>query len=81
MHIKQLKELIESNIPCKHIEVTGDGHHFFAKIVSSSFNGLGRLERHRLVKEILKPVIRSNELHALSITLAATPEEWQQETQ
>ena len=62
--------------PCEHVEVEGDGHHFFAVIVSSSFEGKARLARHRLIKDGLKPQLESNELHALSISVAATPAEW-----
>ncbi|MGN7085993.1 BolA/IbaG family iron-sulfur metabolism protein, partial [Neisseria sp. P0001.S005] len=50
--------------------------HFFAVIVSSSFEGKARLARHRLIKDGLKPQLESNELHALSISVAATPAEW-----
>ena len=34
---EQVKTLIEGVTPCEHVEVEGDGHHFFAVIVSSSF--------------------------------------------
>ena len=30
---------------CEHVEVEGDGHHFFAVIVSSEFEGKARLAR------------------------------------
>ena len=29
---EQVKELIAAIVPCEHIEVEGDGHHFFAVI-------------------------------------------------
>ena len=73
---EQVKTLIEGVTPCEHVEVEGDGHHFFAVIVSSSFEGKARLARHRLIKDGLKPQLESNELHALSISVAATPAEW-----
>ena len=31
---EQVKTLIEGVTPCEHVEVEGDGHHFFAVIVS-----------------------------------------------
>ena len=43
---EQVKTLIEGVTPCEHVEVEGDGHHFFAVIVSSSFEGKARLARH-----------------------------------
>ena len=72
---EQVKTLIEGVTPCEHVEVEGDGHHFSPN-VSSSFEGKARLARHRLIKDGLKPQLESNELHALSISVAATPAEW-----
>lgn len=76
LHPDQVKEMISQIIPCEWIEVEGDGHHFFAVIVSSVFEGKARLARHRLIKDGLSDKIASNELHALSVSIAATPEEW-----
>ena len=45
-------------------------------IISNTFEGKNRLARHRLIKDGLAKQIASNELHALSITTAATPAEW-----
>lgn len=73
---EQVKEMIAQVLPCEHLEVEGDGHHFFAQIVSSAFEGKARLARHRLVKDGLATQLASNELHALSISVAATPAEW-----
>ena len=73
---EEIKELIAQVIPCEQIEVEGDGHHFFAQIVSSAFEGKTRLARHRLIKDGLAEKLASNELHALSISVAATPAEW-----
>ena len=74
LHPEQVKEMIQSVAPC---EVEGDGHHFFARIVSPAFEGLNRLARHRLIKDGLAEKLASNELHALSISMAATPAEWE----
>ena len=73
---EQVKAMIGNVLACEHIEVEGDGHHFFAHIVSNEFEGKARLARHRLIKDGLADVIASNELHALSIATAATPSEW-----
>ena len=50
----------------------------FAVIVSPAFAGKRLIERHRLVMDIARAKLDSNELHALSITQALTPEEWAQ---
>lgn len=73
---QQVQAMIADIIPIEHIEVEGDGHHFFAHIVSPAFEGKARLARHRLIKDGLAERIARNELHALSITTAATPAEW-----
>ena len=73
---EQVKEMIAQVLPCEHLEVEGDVHHFFAQIVSPAFEGKSRLARHRLVKDGLAAQLASNELHALSISVAATPAEW-----
>lgn len=73
---EQVKAMIAGVAKCEHIEVEGDGHHFFAVIVSSEFECKARLARHRLIKDGLKAQLESNELHALSISVAATPAEW-----
>ncbi|EGV36186.1 BolA family protein [Neisseria weaveri] len=73
---EQVKAMIEAVLPCQYLEVEGDGHHFFAVIVSEAFEGKARLARHRLVKDGLAEKLASNELHALSISTAATPAEW-----
>lgn len=75
---EQVKTLIEAVVPCEFVEVEGDGHHFFANIVSAAFEGKPRLARHRLIKDGLAAKLASNELHALSISAAATPAEWAQ---
>lgn len=72
----EVEAMIRAVVGCEFIRVEGDGHHFFAQIVSSEFEQLSRLARHRLVKDGLADKLASNELHALSISVAATPEEW-----
>ena len=64
---------IEAGIACEAIDVTGDGQHFEALIVSDAFRGLSRLARHRLVYAALGDRMRA-EIHALSMT-TITPEE------
>lgn len=72
---EQVKSLITAALPCESVEVEGDGHHFYASIVSSAFAGLKLLDRHRLVKDKLKDVLDSGELHALSLRSTRTPDE------
>ncbi|GAA5784121.1 BolA family transcriptional regulator [Chitiniphilus shinanonensis] len=75
MHPNEVKALIEAALPCTAVEVEGDGHHFYATIVSPAFEGLKLLDRHRLVKDRLKAKLDSGELHALSLRATRTPAE------
>ena len=68
-----IKTSIEAGIACEAIDVSGDGQHFEALIVSDAFRGLSRLARHRLVYAALGDRMRA-EIHALSMT-TITPEE------
>ena len=54
--------------------------HFELTIVSSKFDGVTLIERHRLVNEIVKDLMDSQKggtIHALSIK-AKTPQQWTQ---
>jgi stress-induced morphogen len=58
----------------KHSVKPGSETHFKVVIVSSAFEGLGPLQRHRRVNEVVAESFRAG-LHALSIH-AKTPAEW-----
>jgi len=49
-----------------HKSAQGGGH-YQVTIVSDAFAGKSLVERHRLVHQLLDDLIRSNEIHALSI--------------
>lgn len=73
---QQIKSVIEDGLPCEHVEVTGDGHHFEAVIVSEQFRGKSKVQQHQLVYRALGDRMRE-EIHALSMR-TLTPEEWGQ---
>jgi acid stress-induced BolA-like protein IbaG/YrbA len=70
---ESIKSSIESGLACDAVDVSGDGHHFEALIVSTAFRGLSRIARHRLVYAAMGDRMRE-EVHALSMT-TLTPEE------
>jgi acid stress-induced BolA-like protein IbaG/YrbA len=72
---KSIEDSIRAGLPCTHVQVTGDGAHFEAVIVSPSFAGLTRVRQHQLVYGALGERMRV-EIHALSMK-TLTPEEWQ----
>ena len=69
-----VKRYIEAGLACQHVEVSGDGHHFEAVIVSEAFRGRNRVQQHQLVYKALGSRMRE-EIHALSMQ-TFTPEDW-----
>ncbi|MEA2295590.1 MAG: hypothetical protein QOE86_3229, partial [Solirubrobacteraceae bacterium] len=48
----EIKQRIEGGLPAASADVTGDGQHFRAEIISPAFAGLTRIQQHKLVYEI-----------------------------
>ena len=71
---EQIEQYIKSGLECDFVEVTGDGQHFEAVIVSPAFRGRSRVQRHQLVYAALGERMRG-EIHALSMK-TFTPEDW-----
>jgi len=64
-----LKQRIEQAMPGSGVQVedlTGGGDHFRAEVVSDRFNGLSRIEQHRLVYDVFGAEI-GGPIHALSL--------------
>ena len=75
MTADQLKQLIADGLACEHIELEGDGRHWFATIVSPEFEGKRPIARHQRVYATLGQRMASDEVHALSMK-TLTPSEW-----
>jgi acid stress-induced BolA-like protein IbaG/YrbA len=71
---EDVKRYIAENLDCQHLEVSGDGQHFEALIVSEAFRGKSRVQQHQLVYRALGERMRE-EIHALSMQ-TFTPEDW-----
>jgi len=69
-----VQRFIAQGIACDHVEVEGDGRHFFATIVSAEFDGASRVARHQRVYRALGDRMRE-QIHALSMK-TLTPAEW-----
>jgi BolA protein len=79
-----LKSKLENKLGPEHLEILNEspGHglpleaekHFRVIAVSLEFTGKSRVERHRLVHDIVADELRTH-IHALSVQ-AFTPEEW-----
>jgi stress-induced morphogen len=65
----ELQERIMAALPGAQVSVddlTGGGDHFRAEIVSDQFQGLSRIEQHKLVYDVFGDEI-GGAIHALSI--------------
>jgi stress-induced morphogen len=66
--------MIEEALPGAQVEVadeTGSGDHLRATIVAPQFEGLSRLDQHRLVKAAVKHRFDDGAIHALSLKTKA----------
>jgi stress-induced morphogen len=65
----ELKQRIEAALPGALVTVedlTGGGDHFRAEVVSESFDGLSRIQQHKLVYDVFGAEV-GGPIHALSI--------------
>ncbi len=74
---RSIEDSIRAGLECTHLEVSGDGAHFEAVIVSPRFSGLTRVRQHQLVFAALGDRMRE-EIHALSMK-TFSPDEWTQQ--
>jgi stress-induced morphogen len=66
---EELKRRIEQGLPGAQAQVedlTGGGDHFRAEVISDHFQGLSRIEQHRLVYDVFGDEV-GGPIHALSI--------------
>ena len=68
--LAELKEIIEAALPGATVEVsdeTGNGDHLRATVTAPQFEGLSRIDQHRLVKAAVKERFDDGTIHALSV--------------
>ena len=70
---EDIKMWIEAGLSGSQVDVTGDGRHFDAVIVSSEFEGKSAVQRHQLVYSVLGEKMRAD-IHAVSMR-TVTPSE------
>ena len=74
---ERIKELVEAALPdCTAIvrDDMNDGEHFSAEVVSSAFEGVMRVQQHRLVYKALGSHM-DQDIHALALK-TYTPTQW-----
>ena len=78
---EQITELVVASIPDAHVELedlTGTSDHWSMRVVSQAFDGMSRIQRHRLVYAALAEPLRGP-IHALALT-TITPGERDQDS-
>jgi stress-induced morphogen len=67
--LDELARMIEEALPGAAVEVLdeGGGDHLRAVVSASQFEGLSRIDQHRLVRAAVKPRFDDGSIHALSI--------------
>jgi stress-induced morphogen len=68
--LAELESMIEAALPGAEVEVideTGNGNHLRATVTAPQFEGLSRIEQHRLVKAAVKQRFDDGTIHALSV--------------
>ncbi len=67
---EQMIERLNTKFPHSHIEVydlTGTQDHWEVQISSQTFNGLTRIQQHKLVMEAFETELKTGEVHALTM--------------
>ena len=68
--LTELQAMIEAALPGATVAVfdeDGGGQHLRAEVTASQFEGLPRIDQHRLVKAAVKPRFDDGSVHALSV--------------
>jgi stress-induced morphogen len=68
--LAEIRGMIETALPGAAVEVideTGTGDHLRATVSATQFEGLSRLDQHRLVKAAVKERFDDGTIHALSL--------------
>jgi stress-induced morphogen len=68
--LDEVRLLIEAALPGADVEVvdeTGTKDHLRATVAASQFEGLSRIDQHRLVKKAVQARFDDGSIHALSV--------------
>jgi BolA-like protein 1 len=75
----ELKSRIEQGLNATYVHVnefSGGTDHYSVIVVSNAFAGVSLLKRHRLVMDLFKAEMKTEEVHALTIR-AYTADQWE----
>lgn len=74
MELVAIRKLLEAGLTGCEIEVSGDSHSLNVRAVGEMFEGLSKVKRQQKVYSILKDLISTGELHAITMQVS-TPAE------
>lgn len=72
--LNEIRQMIEAAIPGAAVEVvdeTGTADHLRAEVTASQFEGLTRIDQHRIVKSAVRERFEDGSIHALSLKTQA----------
>lgn len=76
MNTNEIKAAIEAALPTEFVLAESDDNvHFYATVVSSSFEGVTKMKQHKLIMDIFRDAIANETIHALSLK-TYTPQKW-----
>lgn len=67
IQMKQRIETLAVGTSAELVDLTGTQDHWQAIIVSPAFEGKSLMEQHRMVYDLFKTEVASNEVHALTL--------------
>lgn len=73
MNASDIERLIKEALPDAQVEIrdlAGDGDHYAANVISTSFKGKSRVQQHQMIYAALKGRM-GGELHALALQTSA----------
>lgn len=73
--LDEIRGMIESALPGARVEVideTGGGDHLRAVVAAPQFEGLRRIDQHRLVRRAVQDRMDDGAIHALSISTSVS---------
>ena len=74
--LEELRAMIEAALPGAAVEISdedGGGQHLRAVVAAPQFEGLSRIDQHRLVKAAVKERFDDGTIHALSVKTSVAP--------
>jgi acid stress-induced BolA-like protein IbaG/YrbA len=79
MTADEIQILIANSMACELCQVEGDGRHWYATVVSNTFEGKRLIARHQQVYAAMGARLKTDEVHALSMK-TFTPAEWAEQS-